>query len=327
MSENTYAAGLNEPAASDCDSALGDTDSAPDTASVRSSFFKGIWENGRRYHRYHDGHYFLPEDEQEQERLDLQHEIFLIAMSGMLHHSPIQPDVRCVLDIGTGTGNWATEFADQYHSAEVIGTDLSPIQPQWTPPNCRFEIDDYEQPWTFKQKFDFVHGRMLAGSICDVHSLFQQVYDSLAPGGWFELQDFSFPVRSDDNTMKGTAFERLNGILLEALRTVGRDGTLAEKYRQIMTASGFENVVEVRYKWPQNGWPKDDHRKTLGLWNMVNTLNGLHGFSARLCTQILGMPMAEFELLLMLCRKDIQNTNIHAYWPIYVVYGQKPQRP
>ena len=193
MSENTYAGGLIEPAASDCDSALGDTDSTPDTASVRSSLFKGIWENGRRYHRYHDGQYFLPEDEQEQERLGLQHEIFLMAMSGMLHHSPIQPDVRCVLDIGTGTGDWATEFADQYRSAEVIGTDLSPIQPQWTLPNCKFEIDDYEQPWTFKQKFDFVHGRMLVGSICDFHNLFQQVYDSLAPGGWFELQDFPSP--------------------------------------------------------------------------------------------------------------------------------------
>lgn len=32
-----------------------------------------------------------------------------------------------------------------------------------------------------------------------------------------------------------------------------------------MTVSGFENVVEVRYKWPQNGWLKDKHHKTLAV--------------------------------------------------------------
>jgi len=35
-----------------------------------------------------------------------------------------------VLDLATGTGRWAVEFADQYPSAVVVGTDLSPIQPQ-----------------------------------------------------------------------------------------------------------------------------------------------------------------------------------------------------
>jgi hypothetical protein len=49
---------------------------------------------------------------------------------------------------------------------------------------------------------------------------------------------------------------------------------------------------------------------------MVNTLDGLHGFSARLLTQVLGMPTAELELLLAECRKDIRNQKIHAYWPM-----------
>jgi methylase of polypeptide subunit release factors len=34
-----------------------------------------------------------------------------------------------VLDFATGTGIWAIEFADEYPGANVIGTDLSPIQP------------------------------------------------------------------------------------------------------------------------------------------------------------------------------------------------------
>ncbi|KAL1963768.1 hypothetical protein VTN77DRAFT_7834 [Rasamsonia byssochlamydoides] len=47
-----------------------------------------------------------------------------------------------ILSLGTGTGIWAIQFANEYPSAQVIGTDLSPIQPPWVPPNCVFEIDD-----------------------------------------------------------------------------------------------------------------------------------------------------------------------------------------
>ncbi|KAL4866206.1 S-adenosyl-L-methionine-dependent methyltransferase [Aspergillus spectabilis] len=274
--------GFIEPETSDSDSAITDTNSTVYTESLRSSLLLSVRENGRGYHKYAAGQYFIPEDEQEQERLDMQHEICLISMNRI----------------------WAIDFADQHASANVIGMDLSPIQPSWIPPNLKFEIDDYEQPWTYSQKFDFIHGRMLSGSIGDEHRLFKQAYDNLASGGWFELMDFSFPVR---------------------LRRVGRDGALADNYKALLNETGFENVQEVKYKWPQNAWPKDKHLKTIGQWNMVNTLDGLHGFSARLCIQILGMTPEDHELLLAECRKEIVNPKIHCYWSIVVAYGQKPQ--
>lgn len=30
-----------------------------------------------------------------------------------------------------------SDFADEYPNCEVIGTDLSPIQPTWIPPNLK----------------------------------------------------------------------------------------------------------------------------------------------------------------------------------------------
>jgi hypothetical protein len=62
-----------------------------------------------------------------------------------------------------------SEFADRYPNTEVIGTDLSPCQPQWVPPNLRFEIDDtVVQPWARKEDyFDFIHMRYLFGAIKD----------------------------------------------------------------------------------------------------------------------------------------------------------------
>lgn len=39
------------------------------------------------------------------------------------------------------------------------------------------------------------------------------------------------------------------------------------------------------------------------------------------------MSKEEVDVLLADMRKDIKDTKIHAYWPILVVYGQKPKAP
>lgn len=67
----------------------------------------------------------MPNDETEQDRLDLHHEIMLQLLDGELHITPLRDDVPMrVLDIGTGTGIWAIDFADKYPNCQVLGTDL-----------------------------------------------------------------------------------------------------------------------------------------------------------------------------------------------------------
>ena len=103
--------------------------------------------------------------QKEQNRLDLHHEIFLEMLEGKLHLAPLE-NPHNILDLGTGTGIWAIDMADKHPMASVVGTDLSPIQPRWVPPNCRFEVDDMEKPSTFpSDHFDFIHARNLAQSI------------------------------------------------------------------------------------------------------------------------------------------------------------------
>lgn len=117
-----------------------------------------------------------------------------MTLNGSLHRAPIPKDVHRVLDVGTGTGVWPIEFADEYPSATVIGTDLSPVQPHYVPPNCRFYIEDAETEWTFEEKFDYIHGRMLIVGIKNWARFFEQSFKYLKPGGWIELQDLSFPA-------------------------------------------------------------------------------------------------------------------------------------
>lgn len=121
---------------SDADSSYGDL--ASETASLTSSIMAGHFENGRRYHAYQkaSGEYILPDDEQEQDRLDIKYASIQLVFSDKVTFAPLESPQQ-ILDIGTGTGIWAIDAGEQFPSATVTATDLSPIQPTWCVPLAR----------------------------------------------------------------------------------------------------------------------------------------------------------------------------------------------
>jgi len=107
--------------------------------------------------------------------MDLAHHLFTLTFDGKLYLAPVPSNVSNVLDIGTGTGIWAMDFADEHPSAVVIGTDLSPIQPTWVPPTVKFEVDDCEAEWTYPDNhFNYIHIRSLNGCLKDWPRLYTQ---------------------------------------------------------------------------------------------------------------------------------------------------------
>ncbi|KAE9579747.1 hypothetical protein CGMCC3_g4315 [Colletotrichum fructicola] len=157
---------------------------APSTESLRPSLFDYRQENGRTYHRYKDGKYIFPNDERESDRLDMEFQIWMISLDDRLGVAPPclgSSKPTRVLDIGTGTGIWAMHFGDEHPEAEVIGTDLSPIQPGFVPPNVKFEIDDLEDEWTYSLPFDYIHSRVMTSSIGDWSVYLRKCYENLKP--------------------------------------------------------------------------------------------------------------------------------------------------
>lgn len=53
--------------------------------------------------------YLYPNDEQELDRLDLQHHMFKLVNDGRLYFSPLRNPKR-ILDVGTGSGIWPIEM-------------------------------------------------------------------------------------------------------------------------------------------------------------------------------------------------------------------------
>ncbi|KFY83199.1 hypothetical protein V498_08230, partial [Pseudogymnoascus sp. VKM F-4517 (FW-2822)] len=225
-----------------------------------------VFENGRRYHGYKPGRYMLPNDENEMDREDIKHHISMLITEGRLHLAPIGPDPQVILDIGTGTGIWAMDTADLYPNAKVIATDLSPIQPQWVPPNLSFEIDDAEEDWLFDpQSIDFVHARYLFHGIRDWPRLLQQAKRALKPGGYIELVEMHVIPTSPDNTLPpNSQIMEFYTTLADASREVGLDLSIAQKYGSMMTSAGFEDVVEEVFDLPIGDWMSDRRMKEGG---------------------------------------------------------------
>lgn len=145
-----------------------------------------------------------------------------------------------------------SDFADQFPGAEVVGTDLSPVQPDFVPPNCKFEIDDCNNEWTWDENsFDFVHIRYLFGAIKDWSALFRQAYRATKPGGWFESVEAEAIFQSDDGTVDGTYMDTLwNKLYREGGKKLNMSFTILSenKQRKAMEDAGFVDIQEKNFK-------------------------------------------------------------------------------
>jgi SAM-dependent methyltransferase len=291
---------------------------------------------GRRYHRYKEGNYLFPNDENENTRLDAQHRI-LNELHGRLYFSPLDPNlVRNVLDIGTGTGIWPIELADTnaLPQATITGTDLSAVQPLDVPANVHFEIHDCaEEDWVRPLgSVDYCHVRFMAGSLVSYRALIRATRRYLRPGtGWLECHELHPQPVSDDNTIPEDWALKVWEEQLDhaATRSISppRAVRLAGDVKTWMEEAGYVDIHEHISKIPLGSWPKDKRLKMIGGWWLANWIAGLPGFTYKLfSTEGLRWSREEIEVMLADVRKAALRKDVHSYQRYYVVYGRRPSR-
>ncbi|BCS01895.1 class I SAM-dependent methyltransferase [Aspergillus luchuensis] len=311
---------------SDEDSLIDEQSIIESNISITSSVRDYCYENGRRYHAYRYGQYPMPNDEEEQDRLTLMHHAFKLLLGGDLYRAPIGEPQR-ILDIGTGTGIWALEMAEDFPNAEIVGTDLSPIQPKWAPPNCSFLVDDAECDWAYigNEPFDYIHARSLGGSIADWGQLLRQAYENVKPGGWVEIQESETWVHSDDGTCKDAVMVReLQQKLEESSTKFGRRMNIAPEVKGYMQRAGFVNVVDDIYKCPVGTWPKSPRLKEIGRVGKLILYDSVEPYSLALWTRVLGYTYEEAQAFVKKVHAELASSTYHIYIFFHYVYGQRP---
>ncbi|KAF2025084.1 S-adenosyl-L-methionine-dependent methyltransferase [Setomelanomma holmii] len=304
-----------DPASDDADSAYGDV--ASETASLTSSIMRGRYENGRRYHAYQDGIYMFPDDEQEQDRLDIKYASLQMVFSDRVVFAPLK-DPQEILDIGTGTGIWAMDAGEQYPGATGKRCDVL-ISICRVPPNVKFEIDNAEDLWTWDEDFfDLVHMRTMTGCIRDWDKLFSQAFRHTKPGGYIELQEMDYMgIVQPTSRNPGTSFITWCAEQGLAGKKAGLNlRTSVSFLTSSLARAGFVDCQVLEYKLPIGPWARDKRLRNAGLLQLSAMLEGIEGLSLRLYTFYAGWSLDELKILLAKVRSELKDPGCHTYWPV-----------
>ncbi|KAJ4286594.1 hypothetical protein N0V88_007956 [Collariella sp. IMI 366227] len=324
----------------DYDSAYGSFGGRSSTGSITSSITNYVYENGRRYHAYRSGEYVLPNDEAEQERLNLQHHIWRLLLQGGLYTAPLeipQPgqshtsgtDFR-ILDLGCGTGIWAIDMADEFPLTTVFGFDLSPIQPEWLPTNCHFHVDDYEDDWTYRDEelFDYIHGRALSGTVANWPDFYRQVRMNLKPGGWCEMQEYDAWIFSDDDSFdRATWTKEWVTMLDDASRMFGKQINVAKKHKQWMIDAGFEDVQERISRIPIGTWAKEPALKELGRVEQIHMQMSVASHTPALFTRVWSYTEPQVQVFIEGVKREFRSKDLRLITSYRFITGKSPGPP
>ncbi|KAI9823811.1 MAG: hypothetical protein M1826_007632 [Phylliscum demangeonii] len=311
-------------------------DTGPETERDRSDGHSGVTstkslvgslldypvEHDRRYCGSGPDSYYMPNDEMEQTRLNVVHQVYLLLLHGQLTLAPMTTEPRRILDIGTGTGEWAIAMAETYPNADVTGTDLSAIQPDAVPSNVFFEIDDAEEEWTFGQSFDLIHIRNLSGAFRHWPAVYRECYRHLRPGGYLELIEFDHAQTAKPIPDSYTAI--FVAAVRQAAEQAGRPWSVAHLARGVLESVGFEEAKRLTMDIPMGTRDVDPSQKTIAKLWMICILESLEAGSLRLLTRELGWEPDQVRDVCRKVRRELTEGPRRLTTTVHFVIARKP---
>lgn len=241
-------------------------------------------------------------------------------------------------------------MGDTYPGANIVGVDLSPIQPEWVPANVRFMVDDVEDEWLRpKNHFDYIHSRHMVMAIKNWPKLLKQAleyvlyllaltirpfkywvnanqYNShLKPGGWYEMQEIHhYPQCHDGSMPPGHPVTEYWGYVHQGLAALNVDFWSVLSLEEKMREAGFVNVSVRLFHVPIGVWPKNRVLKTVGLYWREILLMGVEPIALGPFTRGLKWNREQVEVYLVAVRQAYGDTWCHSHMPLYIICGQKP---
>jgi SAM-dependent methyltransferase len=239
-------------------------------------------------------------------------------LEGKLHQSELPATgVKAILDVGAGTGAWATAMARTHPGAEVIATDLTPPElPEGTaPPNLKVQWQDAgADEWPFEAgRFDFVHARMLGAGVDNWTAFVAKCWTHLAPGGILELSNASHPYRADRaeaDSGSASALIRFSSVLEESWSRGGPDWQSVHRIAETLSDHGFADAREHTFRWPLGEWADNDRQRRVGALTMRNFTRFIQGMGVPLLTKDGFMAQTDAEELVAAALEDLRANHV-----------------
>lgn len=256
--------------------------------------------------------YLLAHDLTEQNRLDFQH----FFLKGILQTNFMAPldNPSTLLDVGSGTGRWIIEMAQQFPNARVTGIDVAPTTPS-APLNAQFVQHDILKGLPFPDaSFDYVHSRLLVAAI-PTHAwvgLLREYLRVTRPGGWVELFE------------GGTTFQNAGPYTQQFLawwdqlsQPRGIDASFMSQLPDLMQQKGFENVQNQLLHVPLGNWGG-----RAGTMLLTNIVSGWGGLKSVFVSQV-GVDPASFDQVFQALPREWEESR--SMYEFVIAVGQVPR--
>ncbi|RIB06256.1 S-adenosyl-L-methionine-dependent methyltransferase [Gigaspora rosea] len=277
------------------------------------------YDDGRRFHCVDDAIYYLPNDEDEQDRLHLQHflirYIFQSNFSAPIKHLLEKPGTK-ILDIGCGPGSWSFDIATTYPNVEVIGLDISSHQPEYIKPkNFSFVKANVFEGIPFEDNtFDFVFQRFLVFGYPEDKwpNVINELVRVLKPGGFIELCEPSV-VRD-----AGPTTQFLWDAELDIVKQKGIDPQtyqMIEKYLQ--NQGQLENIVKEVKECHHGAKSENPKLSKVAISNLISLYESLKPSLVK----HLQISDEEFDKLIKTSEKEL--FDFDTYYYMVRVYASK----
>lgn len=220
--------------------------------------------------------YILPTDEQERQRLQVQHEVLRNAFGGRIVFAPIELHAGDkVLDSGAGSATWLLDCYNANKDATFRGIDLKT--------NIYPELDDGQKqhiqlgegnvlqlPNDWTSDFQLVNQRLLIAALSkeNWNTAVEEIFRVLAPGGWVQLVEASHCVA-------GEATQRHFSMLQDLFVKRGLLLNCVEHIPNVLKSTGFENITTQRLEISLGGGDDEDGMKAKARESFVGVYKGM----------------------------------------------------
>ncbi|KAI7282792.1 hypothetical protein KC345_g3324 [Hortaea werneckii] len=278
----------------------------------------------------------LTRDQEESQRLNLQHDLYVKSTGFHLHPrivATLPADAR-IAEVATGTGIWLRSLAASSQASsgwKYTGFDLSAEQfpPQPERKEVDFRVLDILKPPPEEEKgrYDVVHVRLLVCGLkgTDWQHAATNILALLKPGGWIQWHEGTFAelqfLQSTPLTPYPTASREMARYAIRTLNEQESKVLTADVLGlpQTMAGAGFADVERYLFSSDRAGVEEMRHVATQVEIGAMIVL-------ARYCARVhpdAGKSEKEVEGLVEKCQEEMRAGQWYCRWDMHVVTGRK----